>query len=496
MFLGRILVNNILELIEPKTIKGKDRFKIQDTGNLSHFPIGSVVHFNLGTDSKNGNKLATIISKAEHKIEVTTKESETKFEESNVLKFTPKEKNVNSVYSKIKNPLHFYVVFNPMFNNDDREKEEGKTQAHSFYNLLKSKISNPDDSEKYLYWGKMQSSESNEKLSPEVFREVLKNNSEKNTTTHLYISDFNYLWVARVDDITFNLDQEKNENLTLEFYKKRWDKIEVWFKITDMVLISNNNTETTQLISKLVISPENTLNSRQDPKNTLPVTPYLSGLRYPLAIEDSSKAVHFEKPKTILLENVLLEKDSTVTMTTKKNIYSYVIPEFIFSLLSPIVQREILSAEIIFNNPQNSTNEELFNKDFSVAKHYLIALEKTLKDETARFNIFYADGSLNDLYKADISQFKKLEKENKDFYDFILSLKRQSYLWKFNKIRNDTVHLNDNIIDHQSLINIRRKILGIGDIGIINSLLIASRPQIKKNLSINLIQPVTDKMSA
>ena len=488
-FKGRVINNSILELIEPKTLNGKDKFKIQDSGNLSHFPVNSVVNFNLVVDKQSGNKLASIISMNDNQEVDTSSLPLSENVNENVLKFVIKEK---TNYSKILNPIHFYVVFNPALNYEDVELETGKTQAHSFYNLLKSKISNPEDDKKYLYWGKLKSSESNEKLSHDVFQEILKNNKDKNETTHLYISDFNYLWVAKIENVVFDLDRDQNDNLTLDFYKKNWDKVEVWFKVTDMVLISNNNAETISLISKLVISPENTLNSRKT-ERVLSVTPYLSGLRYPLAIEDSTSVVHFEKSNTILIENILLEKESTITMATKKNIFSYAIADFVFEALSPIVQREILSAEIIFCNPQNSTSEELFTKDFSVAKLYLIALEKTLKNEIARYGISYGDGSLNDLHRADNSLFRKIEKENNDFYEYIVNLKKQTYLWKFNKIRNDTIHLNDNIIDHQSLINIRRKILGVGSVGILNSIMLSSRPQLQNRFSIKSIDSSFDR---
>jgi hypothetical protein len=466
VFKGRVSERGILEALEPARINDKTHFKIFDHGNLEHFPVGSTVSFTLVKDPHSHQKMASIQSKIEEEAKVVVLDD-----------FRQTKDEVLPV--EIAGMMHFYLVFNPMFNNKILEEAEGATQAHSFYNLLAKRCkTNPDS---YLYWGKLKSTDTNEKLETSFFQRIIEKNTSEGVVTNLYISDFHFFWVARVESVHFELDKLKEEAHTLNFYKKNWDRIEAWFKITDMKLLSNHQHETNQLIANLVIKPGNKFNSRKDDKVMLNVTPYLSGLRYPLIIEDLRAETYFklkDKKKSVLEKNILLATSESETQRAKSIIHSYVIPEAVFSRLSHQVQNEILSAEIEYYKCEGITKEDLYKTDFSVARKYLIALERCLNDVIRATNPpanseLFSPGdniTLGDFQRCISSQqHAYLAEKNPLLYRFLNEQK--SNLIKWAKIRNEeVVHLGELGVTSETLKNIRRVILGVGIKGVIMSL--------------------------
>ena len=187
LFKGLICVGGIVEAIEPKRINDKTHFKIYDHGNLQYFPVGSMVCFSLILNPSSGTKLASI--------EAIHEEGRSIDNDSlpPVIDLTLfKQESKRGKVAEIKAPLHFYLVFNPMFNTKIKEDMEGATQAHSFYNLLQQKSKN--DQNAYLYWGKLKSTDGNDPLHKEHFIQVLESNTSFGVATNLYISDFHFFW--------------------------------------------------------------------------------------------------------------------------------------------------------------------------------------------------------------------------------------------------------------------------------------------------------------
>jgi hypothetical protein len=484
LYKGIVSTDGFVQLLEPKILNGRTYFKIKDEGNLHYFPPGSRVNFSLVKqtgrlkDDEKAIKLASIHSKDESEEII----------ENNVIEFVKPQKPLEPVELKhTAEGMHFYVVFNPMFNTKVLEEIEGMTQAHSFYNLLLTKVR--DSKNNFLYWGKLKSTDVLEPLNKQSFTDIVKKNNAAKKVTHLYISDFHFFWVARVEAVEFDLDKATHAKHTLNFYIENWDRIEAWFKISDMKLLSNNPKETNDFIRQLVISPTNKLNSRQDPQNKLSVTPYLSGLRYPLIIEDEREEVYFDftgKEKAITQKNVLMANSEGETQRLKSIVYSYVIPERVFNRFSHQVQNEILSAEIELINCKNRTKEDIYRTNRSVARKYLIALEKCLNDIIRHTNppsssLLFSPG--DNLGLGDI-----LNRVIKKEHDYLLKLNRPLYellseqtvnlsIWA--DIRNKKVHLDETIIDLETLKNVRRVILGVGTKGILIRLYQATFPDLK-----------------
>jgi hypothetical protein len=478
LYKGLVSKDGLVQLLEPKILNGRTHFKIEDNGNLQYFPPGSRVNFSLVKQDGKDIKLASIHSKDESEEII----------ENNVIEFVKPQKPLEPVELKqTSEGMHFYVVFNPMFNTKVLEEIEGMTQAHSFYNLLEKKVGENPDS--FLFWGKLKSTDVLAPLSKESFTDVVKKNSAAKKVTHLYISDFHFFWVARVEAVEFDLDKATHAKHTLNFYIENWDRIEAWFKISDMKLLSNNPKETNDFIRQLVISPTNKLNSRQDPQNKLSVTPYLSGLRYPLIIEDERQEAYFDfdgNEKAVNQKNALLTTSEGATQRLKSIVYSYVIPERVFNRFSHQVQNEILSAEIIFINCESRTKSDIYNTNRSVATKYLIALEKCLNDIIRSTNPpssseLFEPGknlTLGELLTVIIEKrHSYLLTKNPLLFSFLNEQVKNLAIWK--DIRNSSVHLNETIVDLETLKNVRRVILGVGTKGILVSLYQATFPDLK-----------------
>jgi hypothetical protein len=142
-------------------------------------------------------------------------------------------------------PYHFYLAFNPLFNQD----QTWKTQAHEFYHLLKEKKQmNPDA---FMYWGKIQISEYSEPLVVSNFKQVMDENVDLQMDTHVYITDYQHLWVGKVEEVLHEMTDFDN---TLSFYHSK--RVEIWFKIVDFDLISLSAVETLSLLNSLHVDNE------------------------------------------------------------------------------------------------------------------------------------------------------------------------------------------------------------------------------------------------
>jgi len=97
----------------------------------------------------------------------------------------------------MKHNLHFFTVFNPLL----KPTEKFLTQAHEFHQLLKQRVE-AGDQKAHLYWGKIKKTDKNQALNVEQYKSIVFENKRSHRDTHLFISDFNFFWVAKVEEVT------------------------------------------------------------------------------------------------------------------------------------------------------------------------------------------------------------------------------------------------------------------------------------------------------
>ena len=263
-------------------------------------------------------------------------------------------------------PYHFYLAFNPLFNQD----QTWKTQAHEFYHLLKEKKQmNPDA---FMYWGKIQISEYSEPLVVSNFKQVMDENVDLQMDTHVYITDYQHLWVGKVEEVLHEMTDFDN---TLSFYHGK--RVEIWFKIVDFDLISHSAVETLSLLNSLHVDNEY---YNYKIKN---MTPFTSSIRFPMIVQDRTQERFFRKEGSghkprILSENLLIE-DNGEGMKLNQLIQSFVIPEENFKRLPSTVRSQIIQAEILLVEAQASGNRDRVKLEQAI-QTYLNCLEILLNE--------------------------------------------------------------------------------------------------------------------
>lgn len=265
-------------------------------------------------------------------------------------------------------PKHFYVIFNPGYSKNIKDCFKN-TQAHEFYNELHLRLTK-QEKKPYLYWGKIKKSEKKNPINVKEFREIISLNKTKGVNTHLYISDFNYFWIAKVEDIisgdTPNSDFYEN---TLSYYNN--EAVEVWFKITDMTLIARSPAETQQFISQLYIGKLN---------EEFFLNPYISNLQYPLVVQDSFHENSLFDQTYPLATQSLIE-DESFHQKIEKIIYNYCSSERNgindFSTLGLPVQELIIQAEMDFYEKGLSKRDDIFFKYYKAFELHLNDIVKT-----------------------------------------------------------------------------------------------------------------------
>lgn len=396
----------------------------------------------------------------------------------------------SSYLDSIKQGYHFYIVFNPLMNNDYDKELNGITQAHSFNNLLKNK--------EYLYWGKYKASSNTPDLNLENFQRCLEENTKAGVSTNLFISDFHHFWVAKVESVEKNIDYENEKDHTLEFYRKNRDKIELWFKISDIMLLSSNVENTNKHISKLELRTTNSLNAIEVPSKNIQITPYTSNLRYPLILETTLENEYFAnlEERCVDIENPLfneLQSDKTRNL-----INSYVIPNAIFEKMPPYIQNKIITTESYFSDSNIQSQNERYEQAKIIANNYLVILEASIRDLV--FDKFYSKidhkdfsfmgsqikdysvslgktegknftlGSLKHLVARDLKELRLKAK------DLLLEIQDINGILQRNElvdIRNSESHLDGIEKQMKMLEEIRRIVLGVGHPGLLNKLYFA-----------------------
>lgn len=259
-------------------------------------------------------------------------------------------------------PYHFYVAFNPLFNED----HTFKTQAHEFHHYLKEKKSK--DPSAHMYWGKIQISEFSEQLNVQNFELVVKENSELQMDTHLYITDYQHMWVGKVSEVLSEIPDPQN---TLSFYKNK--KVEVWFKVTDFDLISNHAGETLTLLNNIHVDNEFYSYKIKE------MTPFTSGIRFPMIVQDKTQERFFQSENCrVLTENSLLTSEGE-GMKLNNLIQSFVIPEDNFKRIPEGIRSQIIHAEILVVEAQAGGKKDRVKLEQAILT-YLKCLEILLNE--------------------------------------------------------------------------------------------------------------------
>ena len=263
-------------------------------------------------------------------------------------------------------PYHFYVAFNPLFNEDSN----WKTQAHEFYQALKFKKEKNKDA--HMYWGKIQISEHSESLKMTTFEQVVSENSEVQMDSHLFITDYQHMWVGKVAEVLKEIPDSEN---TLDFYKNKI--VEVWFKVVDFDLISNHAAETLAILTQLHVENEYYNYKIKE------MTPFTSGIRFPMIIQDKTQERYFKSISNdyglrILKENPLLTTKGEA-MKLNSLIHSFVIPEDTFRRIPEYIRSQIIHAEILLLEAQGGGNKDRYKLEQAMLT-YLKCLESLLNE--------------------------------------------------------------------------------------------------------------------
>jgi hypothetical protein len=397
-------------------------------------------------------------------------------------------------------PCHFYISFNPLFN----KHSSFKTQAHEFYYSLKSKIEkNPAA---FMYWGKLRMSEYSEDLKLDHFEEVLKNNQENGADTILFVSDYHHLWAGRVAQVSASAPALEE---TLPFYQDK--KVEVWFKITDFDLISNDAQNTTNLLAQL--SVDNKFYSYKIKE----MGQHSTGIRFPMIVQDGSNEKYFhlfdgkDSSHRIKLHNILVEAPGE-SMRLNNIIQTYVIPEENFKRLPELVRSQIIYAEILLLEATAGGKKDRTKLEQAIFT-YLKCLELLLnytfidhlkqeeghrlfvtKDQPVKFLRSPLDRDKKNLLRLrdlseviELSQIKMLIDAptffNTTSLDYVF--KNRKRFWEYCRIELRSTLKNESLIEirntlakgesidlyDQELILVRNILLGVGGLGVFNGII-------------------------
>ncbi|MCB9063121.1 MAG: hypothetical protein H6622_16475 [Halobacteriovoraceae bacterium] len=385
-------------------------------------------------------------------------------------------------------PIHFYLTFNPHLNDYN---DPGYTQAHEFYEYIIDQIKNTQ--KKYAYWGKMIAKNRVSKMDIGPLAEVIKHNQNHNHATHLYLTDYNELWVGKIESVHRTIKDKK----TLSFYDGK--NVELWFKISDFALLEFQGDATAKKLSELYID-----NQYMDIQID-ELSPFTTGIRFPAFVQDLCEENFFngfENDEYLALKpNPAINDFSTANVV--KNITSLAIPHKIFDKIPRGAKLEIERAEM---DMLERSNHKLTNIAFSYIKSLEIVLNDLVIHHLKRSGhgeSFYVDASKMPpklslemhpgyislenfqknfsigqiLYFIDKCQasnnfsFKKVFGEKKNFINYVSNEFSQILNeYKIIQIRGVLAHGDSQKIENNDALTIRNLILGVADTGLINAL--------------------------
>lgn len=308
---------------------------------------------------------------------------------------------------------HFYLTFNPSLN---QTYEKGYTQCHEFYDLLKDELTKAPTST--LYWGKMISKERSVGFDIELFQKIIEQNKENFLSTHLFITDFQNLWVGKVKSVIGELPKGAK---TLPFYTDK--KVEAWFEIEDFFLLEHENEGTAKKLSEFYIDHE------YSELKIKGLSPFTTSVKYPCILQDRTEEQFFDQLDTAECSHLIFKNNPAVLMNSSnvilKNIHAYLFPEAMYAKLPHAAKLEIEAAEM---DMLESRHHNIHKMTFS----YIQALEVVLNDLVVHH--LKRKGQGNEIFvDASSSPARLYFDQTKDFY---IPLKQHQKNFSINNILN------------------------------------------------------------
>lgn len=395
---------------------------------------------------------------------------------------------------------HFYVVFNPLLNG---EHPLYATQAHEFYAQLKQRVAQPE--KKYLYWGKMAVNDKEDNI--QTYKQIIETNKRAGEETHLYITDYHHFWVAKVDGVFSSVPSKED---TLSFYDNK--DVNLWFKISDMDLISAEFNETGFYLSQLSI--DNDFEELKLPQ----LTPYIGGLKFPVIVQDNTHERFFRFQEgdfglRVQRENGLIRNPQLVD-EIKYQVNSFVLPPHVYSSLSHAVKNEIINIETKISKNKELNNDLLY----SIYSSYSDILETSVYDfiipvfkEEFGESLYISNNGRNitDHFQEDFTLLANFHRviHLETFFSFFenshqfgnLSLKNFDHKYPglssffvnelapffsgYTAAKNESENFS---LSQKKVFEFRNFILGVGSKGVINNIY----GLIKENPTLNLVKKV------
>ena len=143
-------------------------------------------------------------------------------------------------------------------------------------------------------------------------------------STHLFITDFKHIWAGKVKSVGDKIPKNGN---TLSFYQGK--NVEVWFELSDFILLEHSHEETANKLAELYI--DNEYNKMQ----IHGLSPFTTSVYYPCLVQDLAEEQFFDvmddssESHLVLKNNPSIIKSSTDTVL--KTLYNYVFPEQMYA---------------------------------------------------------------------------------------------------------------------------------------------------------------------
>lgn len=392
-------------------------------------------------------------------------------------------------------PSHIYLVFNPFLN----ENSVYQSQAHEFYYALKQKVFQADFKAAFMYWGKLKVSESLSTVDDASYiaelNMMISENLSNGEVTHLYVTDYHHFWVGKVESVHQSIN---SKNHILPFYDNK--DVSVWFKIVDFDLISSEFEETILYLQQLYCDSEN----KYVRKELESITPYVSGVEFPLIVQDRNTEKYFipNAVARVSSENALIENPKLMGEAYKQ-VKSFVLTPQTYRKMSHKIRKELLFAESHLMNQKGDTKYVYMCVLDSYLKIFEYTLDeilgRILRDEFGEILYIKSDGGgVHEFFQESsvlISKFSGVIK-TEVFFDIFYKAKQfgnislvdvtYKYPYLFKYFRENLVPFIEKFeilfkhkslaskasihISKQEIMAIRNEILGIGTLGILNSM--------------------------
>lgn len=315
--------------------------------------------------------------------------------------------------------------------------------------------------------------------------EEIYKSTDKNNFLQLFLTDYSSLFVAKVIKVT----NDDMSDIAPSYYKEKGLDVEKWFIISDIRELVRNDFESIR---------DNYLANFTTPNfNNHTYAIYGNAYVYPLIV-DMKQEINYFSNDTRFYTNVYKSQEF---LSVKDNLINYSFGSKLVNLMHPDSIENIISAELEYQaNKQNPLYDfsSVVVKYSKTMEQEIYMFAKALFKELAHKNSKILDISysvqginytLSDIFtnKPNLGTYKFLFK-NYLVQKALTGSKLESYITKtfpkviseLQDIRNETVHAKAPKIT--DVINLRAKIIGVGQDSILSKLLKAVA-EVKKGIS-------------